>query len=144
MTVRKRKKNSRMRASLTHGWGAKKKHRSAGHKGGRGRAGSGKRGDAKKPSFWAEGRPGKHGFISRSTFKQNAITLDQISNMIVHEKISKKGSVYEVNLTEMGYTKLLSSGSVKHPINITVAKATEKAVAKIEAAGGSVKTASAE
>lgn len=144
MAIRKRKKKSRMRASLTHGWGDKKKHRSAGNRGGRGRAGSGKRGDAKKPSFWAEGRPGKHGFKSRSTTKQNAITLEQVTVLIDHKKIEKKGSSYDVNLTEMGYTKLLSTGSAKYPMNVTVAHATGKAVSKVEAASGSVKTTPSE
>ena len=45
MTHNKRKKNSRQRGEWTHGWGAKKKHRGAGHRGGRGNAGSGKRGE---------------------------------------------------------------------------------------------------
>ena len=52
MTVNKRKKNSRQRGSHTHGWGAMKKHRGAGNRGGRGAAGSGKRADSKKPSIW--------------------------------------------------------------------------------------------
>ena len=39
MVVRFRKKVRRMRGSHTHGWGAKKKHRGAGSRGGRGQAG---------------------------------------------------------------------------------------------------------
>ena len=41
--MRTRKKNTRQRGSHTHGWGAKKKHRGAGNRGGRGNAGSGPR-----------------------------------------------------------------------------------------------------
>jgi len=49
MTVHRRKKNKRMRgAKTTHGYGAKKKHRGSGNKGGKGMAGSGKRADQKK------------------------------------------------------------------------------------------------
>jgi len=40
MTVNKRKKMSRLRGSHTHGWGAKKKHRGKGNKGGAGMAGT--------------------------------------------------------------------------------------------------------
>ena len=52
MVHNQRKKNSRHRGSWTHSHGEKKKHRGAGSRGGRGNAGSGKRGDAKKPSYW--------------------------------------------------------------------------------------------
>jgi large subunit ribosomal protein L15 len=43
-----------------------------------------------------------------------------------------------VNLGELGYDKLLGKGKINRPINITVAKASERAVSKVEAAGGSV------
>src|SRR3989338_2684643 len=54
MTINKRKKNTRQRGKTTHGWGARKKHRGAGNRGGRGMAGSGKRADQKKPSILKE------------------------------------------------------------------------------------------
>src|SRR3989344_760533 len=63
MTVNKRKKSSRFRAHTTHGKGSMKKRRGAGNRGGRGRAGSGKRADQKKPSYWKEDT-GKYGFHS--------------------------------------------------------------------------------
>jgi large subunit ribosomal protein L15 len=45
----KRRKVSRMhgRKMGTHGWGARKKHKKSGHRGGTGMAGTGKRGDQK-------------------------------------------------------------------------------------------------
>ncbi|MBT7062960.1 50S ribosomal protein L15, partial [Candidatus Woesearchaeota archaeon] len=36
MVIRKQKKSVKQRGSRTHGWGAGKKHRGAGHRGGRG------------------------------------------------------------------------------------------------------------
>ena len=51
MPVNKRTKLSRYRGSHTHGCGSKKKRRGAGHKGGKGMAGSGKRADQKKPTI---------------------------------------------------------------------------------------------
>ena len=67
MTVNKRKKFSRYRASMTHGKGSKKKRRGSGNTGGVGKAGSGKRSDNKKPSHWKEKRYfGKYGFISKT------------------------------------------------------------------------------
>jgi large subunit ribosomal protein L15 len=138
MPVRKRKKNTRMRGSHTHGWGDKKKHRGTGHRGGKGNAGSGKRADSKKPSTWALGRFHSMGFISRSQTQQNPINVGDISLMVEHGKFQKKGSTYEVNLTDMGFTKLLSKGMAKYPMHVIVGTATEKAVQKVSAVGGAV------
>jgi large subunit ribosomal protein L15 len=46
----------------------------------------------------------------------------------------------EINLTEMGYHKLLGSGLVTRKIKVNVPVATERAVEKITAAGGEVIT----
>ena len=75
MTVNKRKKNSRQRGSQTHGWGAKKKHRSFGNRGGKGMAGSGKRADSKKPSLWKERYFGKIGFKSKKPVSRKILTF---------------------------------------------------------------------
>jgi large subunit ribosomal protein L15 len=144
MAYRKRKKNTRMRGSHTHGWGEKKKHRGSGHRGGKGRAGSGKRADSKKPSFWKEGRFHKIGFISRSRTESNPINVGDINLMIEQGTIAKKGNSYEANLTDLGYTKLLSKGKSKYPVIIIIDTATEKAVQKITAAGGKVTVAKTE
>jgi len=50
----------------------------------------------------------------------------------------KDGDVYRVDLTELGYSKLLGSGTVTKKIEVRVFEATPKAVEKIEAAGGKV------
>ena len=66
MVVHKQKKNKRMRgAKTTHGYGAKKKHRGSGNKGGKGMAGSGKRADQKKTMIlkvFGNEYFGRHGF----------------------------------------------------------------------------------
>ena len=54
-----------MRGTSSHGWGSKKKHRGAGHRGGKGMAGSGKRADQKKPTIlnlYGNDYYGKKGF----------------------------------------------------------------------------------
>ena len=43
-----------------------------------------------------------------------------------------------INLTEMGYDKLLGSGRIDRALNITVGSASARAIEKVEAAGGSV------
>ncbi|MBN2420901.1 uL15 family ribosomal protein [Candidatus Woesearchaeota archaeon] len=138
MTFRKRKKNSRQRGSHTHGWGEKKKHRKAGHRGGKGRAGSGKRADQKKPMYWLEGRTSKSGFKSKNQAESNAINVGDLSLMIDNKKFEKKGNSFDIDLSALGYTKLLSKGAAKYPMNIAVLAATEKAVEKVKSKGGNV------
>lgn len=145
MTVNKRKKNTRQRGYTTHGWGSMKKHRGAGHRGGRGRAGSGKRGDQKKPSYWKDKNCfGKSGFVSKSRSpKVNAVnikTLEDRSEALVARGMAKfENGAYVIDLTALGYNKLLSTGSATKKMLITAAYATEKAVAKVKKAGGDVK-----
>jgi large subunit ribosomal protein L15 len=126
-----RKKKTRMRGSKTHGGGAMKKRRGKGNKGGRGRAGSGKRADQTKPSHWSAPYFGKKGFHSRSRPSKviNILDLD-LKNLGKEEqgftKIDLKGF------------KLLGKGKAKKKYAITVDKASAKAAAKIKAAGGSL------
>src|SRR3989344_4680604 len=124
MTVNKRKKNSRMRASSTHGWGSKKKHRGAGHRGGKGMAGSGKRADQKKPT------------------KIKTINLKDLQKHIesyVKDKLAEKqGNTYVVDLSKLGYDKLLGGGHVNIKLKIKVDQLSKNAIHKIEENGGEI------
>ena len=67
MLKQKRTKVSRHRGSSSHSGGHKKKRRGAGHRGGVGNAGTGARGDSKKPSILTtvgKSYYGKRGFNS--------------------------------------------------------------------------------
>ncbi len=145
MTAIKRSKNSRQRGTHTHGWGSKKKHRGAGNRGGRGMAGSGKRGDAKKPSVWK----GKKQYLGKSGFKKKNIkskiksitikTLIQEMPKLIGKKLAEeKGGVFVVDLGKIGCNKLLSTGNATLKLKITTSYASAKAVEKIKAAGGEV------
>ncbi|MFH1771047.1 MAG: uL15m family ribosomal protein [archaeon] len=126
--MNKRKKDSRQRGSHTHGWGAKKKHRGAGSRGGRGNAGSGKRGDAKKPSFWNDPSYYKSkGFVSlkKSLKSINISQLNKFENT-------------KLDLSKEGYNKLLGMGKSKTKYDIKVSYASESAIKKIREAGGTV------
>jgi large subunit ribosomal protein L15 len=150
MVVNKRKKNTRMRAKTTHGYGSMKKHRGAGSRGGRGNAGSGKRGDVKKPSLtWKKGHKhkGKVGFKMYNQEKIltiNVSLLDQkIDYFIKIGKAEKKADLYIIDFSKTGlnvfnYNKLLGSGNVKNKYDIKIKYASDKAVKKIEKAGGKV------
>src|SRR3989338_7153739 len=84
MTFNKRKKNTRQRGHMTHGWGSKKKHRGKGHQGGAGMAGPRKRADSKKTSIWKDKHYfGKHGFVSKTPkVKISAVNIGYIEQHI--------------------------------------------------------------
>ena len=130
--MHKRKKNTRQQGSKTWGWGAMKKHRGKGNKGGAGMAGSGKRGDAKKPANWNDKKYfGKYGF-KRKKKEQITISIARIEQKYITE--AEKG----LDLTKFGFNKLLGQGTPTKKYNITIAKASKKAIEKIKKAGGTV------
>src|SRR3989338_8579125 len=116
MTVNRRKKDTRMRGSHTHGWGSKKKHRGSGNRGGKGRAGKGKRSDAVKPSIWKEEYFGKHGFVSKNRAVREGVNieyLDSNAQKLVDKKAAKiENGAVVINLAELGFDKLLGKGRV--------------------------------
>ncbi len=129
MPTRERKVR-RMRGSRTHGYGQVGQHRHSGKRGGHGNAGLHKH----KWTYTVKYAPDHFG---RDNFRPpvqkkpsrwiNVGMLDQIS-----------GGRRKLNLTEMGYEKLLGSGKVSFPYEITVESYTERAKEKIEKAGGMI------
>ncbi len=144
MVVNKRKKSTKQRAGTTHGYGSMKKNRGAGHRGGRGNAGSGKRGDSKKPSTgWNKKYFGKSGFKSKVKKDKikiiNIIDLEQGLQKFLDKKlIVKEGDSYRIDITKLGYNKLLSKGKVLNKWIITVPYASTKSIEKIKSAGGDI------
>jgi large subunit ribosomal protein L15 len=78
------------------------------------------------PGHW-----GMHGFNRHPKLRNVnvSINLMQVSQMAEGDSI---------DLTEMGYDKLLGSGRIDRALNISVASASARAIEKVEAAGGSV------
>lgn len=132
----KRRKNSRLRGSRTHGWGMAKKHSGAGNRGGRGNAGTGKRADHKKSKIlklYGNEYFGKHGFRKHSASQDHTtINLYHLSNI-------KETSI---DLGKLGYTKLLGAGKITRKLTITVEVASQRAIEKVQAAGGKITTTS--
>ena len=134
----KRKKNSRLRGSRTHGWGMAKKHSGSGNRGGRGNAGTGKRAEHKKSKIlklYGNEYFGKHGFRKHSpSVEYKTINLYQLENLPGNS----------IDLGKYGFTKLLGAGNITRKISVTVEHASQRAIEKIQAAGGNIKTSSAE
>jgi len=144
MTATTRRKTSRQRGTHTHGWGSKKKHRGAGSRGGKGMAGTGKRGDVKKPSIWKNLKYfGKHGFKKKNiAAKINAInmkTIEQcVAGWIASKKAEEKDGMIVIDLAKVGYNKLLSNGNITKKLKIITPYASTASIEKVKAAGGIV------
>lgn len=141
--ITQRKKNTRQRGSVSHGWGSRKKHRGAGHRGGRGMSGSGKRGDQKKESILGiKNYFGKHGFTTkRRTFTTTTnirFLEDKISSLVKEGKAKIEDGVVAIDLADIGVDKLLSKGNPDRKYMITCKAATPNAISAIEKAGGKV------
>jgi len=138
----KRDKRSRLRGRRTCGYGARKKHRSKGSKGGKGMAGSGKKSGTKRtyllkyfPNYL--GKKGK-GFTSIYEKKRNLeeINLDEINKKL--ELFKKSGIMKQTEkgaeLNLEGY-KVLGAGSLKHKLIIKASKFSGNAKEKIISSG---------
>ncbi len=130
-----------MRGSRTHGRG-KKHGRGAGGRGGTGNAGLHKH----KFKWMIINEPehfGRHGFTRHAQMHETtAIDLEDLARRLGelesagHARRDK--SRIDVDLTAAGIDKLLGSGRVTMAMRITVARASEAAVAKVAEAGGEV------
>ena len=133
MVVRKRKKIRKMRGSRTQGFGSHKKHRGGGSRGGRGKAGLKKH----KKSCMLKYEPNHFGKIGfkvppRAKKQIRAITLKDI------DVLAKKLNKTDINVSEFGYDKVLSTGKLTQALSIKAKKFVDKAKKKIEEAGGKV------
>ena len=137
----KERKTRKMRGSRTHGYGRIGQHRDAGSKGQR-KVGRHKHlwsyVTAHEPNYF-----GKHGFTSPQSLKRkekviNIAKLDEIAT------ISTEKDKTHVDLTSLGYTKLLGTGKITKPLTVTVPSCSKTAAEKIKKAGGKVLTPSQE
>jgi large subunit ribosomal protein L15 len=138
----KERKTRKMRGSRTHGYGRIGQHRDAGSKGQR-KVGRHKHlwsyVTAHEPDYF-----GKKGFTSPQSLKRkentlNLLQLDQIAAKVPAEK----GEIH-LDLTSLGYTKLLGTGKITKPLTITVPSCSKTAAEKIKKAGGKISTESQE
>ncbi len=124
-----RKKVRKQRGKRTHGWGSQKKHRGAGSRGGRGRAGITKH---NKLKYLKQGiRVGKRGFVSQ---KQRRKDFEKCINL--KDVVAAAGEKKEVDVTQLGYDKVLGKGKIEKAIIVSAKSFSAKAKEKIEQAGG--------
>jgi len=129
----KLRKHRKMRGSRTQGYGRIGQHRDAGSRGYR-KVGMHKHrwslaSNMETPYF------GKHGFHSpqKIHLKENTLNLNKLDEIVQPGQTS-------IDLTAMGYTKLLGSGKITKAIEVTVPTCSKITKEKIKAAGGKVNT----
>ncbi len=122
-------RTNKFRGSRYHGRG-KKAGRGAGKRGGRGNAGLNKHKVMTRLKYMP-GHWGMHGFNRHPGLRvvNSSVNVGEVC------EISEGDSI---NLTEMGFDKLLGRGRIDRPLQITVREASARAIEKVEAAGGSV------
>ncbi len=135
-------RTKKMRGSRTHGRG-NKAGRGAGLIGGRGMAGLGKTGRMRMLKYFPN-YFGRYGFKRPQSQVKANITInvselqENLGEYITKGFAVKEGDAYNVDLTKAGIDKLLGSGNIDVPINVTVAQSSDKARQKLEASGGSI------
>lgn len=128
MTARFKRKAKKWRGRTSHGHGAKKKARGGGSHGGRGFAGLHKHKYSSVVTHTIDYEFGYKGFHSLKK-REKAINVGDLWRV---------SSETNIDLTKLGYGKLLSRGSVSKPVAISVHAASPRAIEKIKKAGGSV------
>ncbi len=130
------RKIRRKRGSRTCGWGRQSQHRRHSRKGGRGKAGIHKH-KWVPPAPKHEGKRGFRSIWAREVRTINVGELDElIAGMLAEGKLVEREGIVEVDLTELGYEKVLGRGNVSRPIIVKAKAFSERAIARIEVVGG--------
>jgi len=137
MVVQKRRKTRTRRGSRTCGFG--RAHRGSGNKGGVGKASGGKKSDTKKRSFPADyfGKEGFEPHNSRATAAISIRDVDvRVESWLADKHASKQGDTFVIDLSALGYDKLIGGGTPRHKLKVTVRKASQGCADTLKAAGG--------
>ena len=139
--IRTKRKINKLRGSRSNGGGCTKKRRGAGNKGGKGKAGAGKQHWTwtviHEPNYF-----GKHGFKrpQKMIKKVNSVNLsyleEQSSNLLDKGIATKDGDSIVIDVTDLGYDKVLAKGNITKSFVIKSPKFSASAIAKIEEFGG--------
>ncbi len=153
MTRKYPKRIRKMRGTRTVGYGRVGQHRKAGQRAGKGKTTGWKK---SKKSYYLKqkelGFPdpdwdfGKKGFMRpqdiRRIYNVNTLNIKDldltIEDLTLKNIATKTGTTYSINMKELNVQKILGRGEVNNKINVTVDKASKRAIEKIESAGGKV------
>lgn len=139
----KDRKTRKYRGSRTCGGGSAKMRRGAGHRGGRGNAGIKKHNKTwyltHDPSALVHKGPGRPDVPRRIIRAINIGTLEDMVDELLEEGLAeKKEKKIHLDLSKLGYDKLLGAGVARSAWVITAAGASKTASRKVSEAGGEV------
>jgi large subunit ribosomal protein L15 len=153
MTRKYPKRIRKMRGTRTVGYGRVGQHRKAGQRAGKGKTTGWKK---SKKSYYLKqkelGFPdpdwdfGKKGFVRpqdiRRIYSVNTLNIKDldltIEDLTQKNIATKTGTTYTINMKDLNVQKILGRGEINNKINVTVDKASKRAIEKIESAGGKV------
>lgn len=139
----KLRKIRKTRGSRTQGYGRIGQHRKSGSKGYR-KAGRHKHLWSYVTTYEKDAF-GKHGFTSPQSLGRNESVINIAKLEELASKLSTGGEQQTtLDLTSLGYAKLLGSGKIKKAITVKVVSCSKSAAEKIKKAGGQVLAASQE
>ena len=131
------RKSRRQRGSRYCGWGQIGQHRQSGSRGGVGQAGKHKhfwiRTVIEEPNHFGHSQNNSH----HKNYIKNWLNLRDLASL--HDK-NKNDTTDEnvIDLTSLGYDKLLGAGKINNKLTIKIGKISQKALEKIQAVGGKV------
>ena len=139
----KLRKIRKTRGSRTQGYGRIGQHRDSGSKGHR------KVGRHKhlwsyvttyEPDYF-----GKNGFTSPKSLKhkENVINITKLDELSTKFSVEKESKLF-IDLTSLGYSKLLGTGKISKALIVNVPSCSKSAAEKIKEAGGEILTPSQE
>ncbi|MHA1272845.1 MAG: uL15m family ribosomal protein [Promethearchaeota archaeon] len=147
------KRIRKFRGSRVCGYGRTGQHRKTGQRAGRGKTTQWYK---SKRSYYLKqkelGFPDPDWIIGKKGFKRpqdmrriysvNAINVKdldiKLEQYVQMNKATKSGNTYTINLNDLNIQKILGRGTINKKVNVTVKMASERAIKKIEAAGGNV------
>lgn len=139
--IRKTRKIRKLRGSHSIGGGCTKKRRGAGHRGGRGKAGGHKHMWTWVVKFDPD-RYGKHGFKrpQKTINRFRTVNLDYLDDnaekLVERELAQKEGDTIIIDVTQLGYDKVLGKGKLSRSLTIKALHFSASAARKIEDNGG--------
>ncbi len=131
------RKTRKHRGSRNHGWGQVAQHRASGHKGGLGNAGLLKH----HFSTMLKEDPDHFGHDSTHPPHPNIIkkwtSIRDLDDLFAKSG-TKEGEKNIIDLTTLGYAKLLGGGQLKNAYVVKIKQSTASAKEKVKQAGGEV------
>ena len=136
--ARRLRKVRRLRGSRTHGWGTSGQHRDGGMQGGKGKSGWCKHRWTHVVKYEPD-RIGKSGFrCPTGKGRLIAINVGELERLSQKSGTVDEKNVATLNLTKLGYQKLLGEGRVTKPLQVVVQEWSKTAEKKLQESGGKV------